>query len=173
MIVPGKSGFRLSIWEWVVAFCFCMLVTALPASFKPEQRRAYTAFSSNYAKRDTRVRLEGVSFVSGEANFFNNHVAVRNVPIADGYTWTQTQAKKEFLVPDSPASVSFWKIISRRKDHALSEIPPHKLWMFHISNPEEPPYSMIWCEKGFASRSEEHTSELQSRQSISYAVFCL
>ena len=128
-----------------------MLVTGLPASFKPEQRRAYTAFSSNYAKRDTRVRLEGVSFVSGEANFFNNHVAVRNVPIADGYSWTQTQAKKEILVPDSTASVSFWKVISRRKDHALSEIPPHKLWMFHISNPEEPPYSMIWCEKGFAS----------------------
>ena len=25
----------------------------------------------------------------------------------------------------------------------------------------------------FASRSEEHTSELQSRETISYAVFCL
>ena len=31
--------------------------------------------------------------------------------------------------------------------------------------------TMMMC--GFTHRSEEHTSELQSRQSISYAVFCL
>src|SRR3546814_7211981 len=29
------------------------------------------------------------------------------------------------------------------------------------------------CEADFAIRSEEHTSELQSHMSISYAVFCL
>src|SRR3546814_7537556 len=31
----------------------------------------------------------------------------------------------------------------------------------------------LFHEKGFAARSEEHTSELQSLMRISYAVFCL
>src|SRR3546814_3657987 len=31
----------------------------------------------------------------------------------------------------------------------------------------------LWLNEGFASRSEEHTSELQSLMRISYAVFCL
>ena len=30
-----------------------------------------------------------------------------------------------------------------------------------------------WCSKWYWVRSEEHTSELQSRETISYAVFCL
>src|SRR6188474_3602774 len=31
----------------------------------------------------------------------------------------------------------------------------------------------VWCSSTRRARSEEHTSELQSRNDISYAVFCL
>src|SRR3546814_4605982 len=34
-------------------------------------------------------------------------------------------------------------------------------------------FLLDWWRQGFACRSEEHTSELQSLMRISYAVFCL
>src|SRR3546814_5569825 len=36
-----------------------------------------------------------------------------------------------------------------------------------------PEWTNLWCSGCHASRSEEHTSELQSLMRISYAVFCL
>ena len=40
-------------------------------------------------------------------------------------------------------------------------------------NFDTPLYSILYSLMGLAARSEEHTSELQSQSTISYAVFCL
>src|SRR3546814_7327705 len=67
-----------------------------------------------------------------------------------------------------------------------------KVYAFNVTNPRSPIYSWskgcpnatndTGCDTGFSgigqtraipSRSEEHTSELQSLMRISYAVFCL
>src|SRR3546814_5630276 len=39
--------------------------------------------------------------------------------------------------------------------------------------PPTDPWEVIWLQNAFCSRSEEHTSELQSLMRISYAVFSL
>src|SRR3546814_1344043 len=43
----------------------------------------------------------------------------------------------------------------------------------NLPRPFRVPLAIVICPLGFLSRSEEHTSELQSLMRISYAVFCL
>src|SRR3546814_4356078 len=42
-----------------------------------------------------------------------------------------------------------------------------------VRHDADDPYIVVAADKGTASRSEEHTSELPSLMRISYAVFCL
>src|SRR3546814_7646096 len=60
-----------------------------------------------------------------------------------------------------------------------SPIPPTELTLMPAASSSAPmaqasgEHFMMWLKQGITSRSEEHTSELQSLMRISYAVFCL
>src|SRR3546814_9274341 len=80
---------------------------------------------------------------------------------------------------EPPESTAFLEIVDVRPDAPTVEL--FTGWMFAsspaISALEHPVYD-VWvvdCKKASSSssRSEEHTSELQSLMRISYAVFCL
>ena len=50
--------------------------------------------------------------------------------------------------------------------------PVHRMWV-PLTGDDRPPEATRWTNPVDDRRSEEHTSELQSRPHISYAVFCL
>src|SRR3546814_7556290 len=78
------------------------------------------------------------------------------LPAARQWLATFLEPQREFRLP--PLAVSFiWQHGFRRW--------PSRTQSLRIQRPSNPPVAR--------SRSEEHTSELQSLMRISYAVFCL
>src|SRR3546814_6649732 len=79
-----------------------------------------------------------------------------------------------------PGSGSFLGLLHRRKrsvlpdalpgDERNAQAYPGLHWCLRVLEPDRLPWL---CYHGRRARSEEHTSELQSLMSISYAVFCL
>src|ERR1044071_9782596 len=76
------------------------------------------------------------------------------------------------LAPVLTCACSFFLMIRRPPRSTLF---PYTT-LFRSAWPPSPPSPRSWCSSGWPPtppRSEEHTSELQSRVDISYAVFCL
>ena len=126
------------------------VLMASPA-LKPEQQRAFASFLRHYQQGS--FRSEGVvgpsSFVTGAATLLSSHIAVRSLPINLGWVWSQTRAKEKRLVPGTQTSVEFWKVISRRGSGPQQEMPPLKLWIFHVLEPQGGTCSVLWCELGY------------------------
>src|SRR3546814_2893935 len=72
-----------------------------------------------------------------------------------------------------------WNRVRQTQPHALWKGVPDDSWFYFVHSyhavPSNPAHVLGSTEYGtdFASRSEEHTSELQSLMRTSYAVFCL
>ena len=67
-------------------------------------------------------------------------------------------------VPLQPAHIAAIRAAGTRKHY------PKGMMLAEIGAPAD---RFVYVEEGEIERSEEHTSELQSHRSISYAVFCL
>src|SRR3546814_8991052 len=72
------------------------------------------------------------------------------------------------MTSSRPTRLNCWKIMAQRARHAISA-RPLRIETSSPSNRICPPVGSA----SRLSRSEEHTSELQSLMRISYAVFCL
>src|SRR3546814_3546807 len=75
----------------------------------------------------------------------------------DSFYLMHDAAEREAALRDEPPPVG------ERQDAYLAAVAEHLARRYHLEIPD-------WTEK---PRSEEHTAELQSLMSISYAVFCL
>ena len=134
-------------------------------TLKPEQRRAIDVFLEHLEKRAGKLSKESLrkgdrreSIIrSGEVTFFAFHVTVSDLPVGNGWCWSQTRAKEELRLVESGTKTRFWKVISRANSPESVELPHYKVWLFQMSDPLVPPFSMVWCEKGLAT---EYTNPL-------------
>ena len=89
-----------------------------------------------------------------------------------GVLYTPLYSYKQLTVTSNTHRYSPYTQDQRDKDHSLlviykSIIQHLRVYIYHIS------HLAVGTGRVGIMRSEEHTSELQSRETISYAVFCL
>src|SRR3546814_1821546 len=73
-------------------------------------------------------------------------------------------------IEDSDDNMTRFVILSKSANGGRIDGPAMTTFLFEVKNV---PAALYKAMGGFATRSEEHTSELQSLMRISYAVFCL